>query len=97
MYELRVDFSNTEDLTAAPVSYKVSVWSRPWLNPAFEITKLGDFKLASAEPSNTTSGGYTERNWSGNDETEQSVVIALEKYARVNVAADFVMGAVKRA
>jgi hypothetical protein len=43
VYELRVDFRNTQDAEAELVSYKVSVWSRPWLNPPLEITQIKDF------------------------------------------------------
>jgi len=100
VYELRVDFSNAQDTNAAPVSYKVSVWVRPWLNPALEITDISDYTPSAEEkekPLLTMYGFYTDREWEANGELENSALQALNAYALENVAPDFVMGAVKSA
>jgi hypothetical protein len=74
IYELRIDLSNVQDANAEPHSYKVSVWSRPWLSPALEITDVSDFQPSEEEkakkPLLTMFGFYTDREWDSNGELE---------------------------
>jgi len=59
VYELRVDLRNTQEAEAPLQSYAVSIWSRPWLSPALEITQLKDFPQESL----TMTGGTSDREW----------------------------------